>query len=61
MAQHRPSPLDPDEDGEYVPNLSDRLPELLAEELGGEAEDYEGDDYPMPDPLEDKPIDDGGS
>lgn len=31
MAQHRPSPLDPDEDGEYVPNLSDRLPELLAE------------------------------
>ena len=40
-------------DDEYVPNLGERLPELLAAELGGDPEDYdadaEGKNYSMPD------------
>jgi len=44
MAQRKPSPLDADEDGEHIPNLDIRLPDLIAEQSDGDPEDY---DYPV--------------
>lgn len=50
MAQRESPPVETDEEGEHIPNLDIRLPDLIADRSDGDPEDYEYPvgEYPIP-------------
>lgn len=57
MAQRESPPVESDEEGEHIPNLDIRLPDLVAARGGGDPDDYDYPvgEYPIPD-LEEQDV-----
>lgn len=51
MAQRESPPVERDEEGEHIPNLDIRLPDLIADRGDGDPDDYDYPvgEYPIPD------------